>query len=108
MRITKEHVGKKVRLSHWSGGEFLEVLCVGGNRFFSRSENGAEDNWLIDCDWHLVEEPKKPSERITEILIEYQRKGGLGANDSCWCRFRAIEQYLDEQYETNKGNDKRS
>ena len=92
MRITKEMVGKKVKLSHWENREAETVTAVGEMRFLSFNRDGQENTYFQAMDWQLVEEPKKPSQRIAELIgktmddMEYQERA-----------IDAIIEFLDEQ-----------
>lgn len=79
MIITKDHVGRKVRLANWDQGLFLVVTAVGRTRFLGERSFCGEETWRLDLDWQIVEEPKPvvlPSKAIIEAAIrmnvEYQ------------------------------------
>lgn len=67
MKITQEHVGKKVRCVTWDEVRYVEVLCVGNEYFFGKLNVGSwnashvcsEGAYLLDNSWELYEEPKK-------------------------------------------------
>jgi len=58
MKITQEHVGKKVRHRSWKQETFATVLYVGKESFFTEDSYG-EESWFISDYWELYEEPKK-------------------------------------------------
>lgn len=92
MRLTKEHVGKKVRNNTACLlGELLAVY----DRYIWLDEQNAGVSTVTNADnWELIEEPKKPSERIQELI-------GPTRSDAEWSeRFQqAVLTYLDEQHE---------
>ncbi len=59
MKITQEHVGKKVRLKEWGVGTYVEVISIGNELFFFRDYLGNEGSRFLDNDWELYEKPKK-------------------------------------------------
>lgn len=92
MKLGPEHIGKRVR-SKETGNYCATVLCVDGNRCWLRAENGHRGTYFADDNWELVEEPKRPSERINEIV---DRHRALGISQEIVV---AIITYLDEQWE---------
>lgn len=57
---TKLEVSKKYRKRNWRGDQWVKILYIGKERFFSIDENGEEDQWFIDTDWiPYEEEPEK-------------------------------------------------
>ena len=88
MKITSEHIGKKVRAINTYGQLIVEF--VGADLWIG--ESGTK--WMTEGYWELVEEPKKPSERIKEL----QSKRGTNFLD--W--IGAVEDLLDEQAEKSK------
>ncbi len=69
MKITKEHVGEKVRSRVRTGEAFVEVLFVGDNNFFCRWPGGSEDSLGLDSDWELYEEPK-PKTLVAPAMVK--------------------------------------
>lgn len=99
MKITTQHVGKRFI----NGRHIVTILFVGQQRIFVRDQNGNETGWdNEDTDWQLVEEPKKPSERINDLL---GAKGWLpihewdSAPKNIQDALLAILTHLDEQAE---------
>lgn len=108
MRITQEHVGKTVRLNNRPSYGDRKVLAIHRNVFWAEALTCFMTE---DCtwDWQLVEDPtpeKKPSERIMEIKFDPNNKlprlsdsVDLGREVRIlYLEFRAIIQYLDEQF----------
>jgi len=95
MKIGPEHIGKRVRPKE-TGNYCATVLCVDGNRCWLRAENGHRGTYVADDNWELVEEPKRPSERIAEILRDYASPSLHVADREA---IEAVIDYLDEQWE---------
>lgn len=61
MKITKEHVGKRVKSSEWKNDEYVRVLAVGETRFFAEHSDLGELLFLRTCPhatWELLPDPK--------------------------------------------------
>lgn len=54
-------VGDKINIggTNWPHGKFLEILCLGNDRFFSRDNFGQESSWFYGNIWEPYTEPKK-------------------------------------------------
>ncbi len=68
MKISQEHIGKKVRKLSEVSEHWIKDTYVGNKHFL-----GVDSFGFDVCDerygnWELVEEPKKPSERISELF----------------------------------------
>jgi hypothetical protein len=75
MKITKDMVGKKVRLGYWDKREFLEILAIGETKIFTRDQNGVESMWCIDSYWEFYSDPKT-KHRAAPALVKYRKNGG--------------------------------
>ena len=98
MKITKEHIGKRAAKG---GGQFVEVLAVTEQTVVGRFPSwGEEHTWANGDDWELYEEPKKPSERIAELLKSTcdREDSGIGCARKSH-ELLAVMAYLDEQAE---------
>jgi hypothetical protein len=101
VKIGPELVGKKIRCSDFPHPSWNEVLAVGSTSLFLRNHEGLEWAYPIrkleEYGFYAVQEPKKPSERIREIV----NKNGVPDPMADLDRFvaRAIIQYLDEEWE---------
>lgn len=97
MKLTKEHIGKKVRSSMWLPGEWLLIQWLEGKYCAGVDEKGDAFAERIEAcfsqGWEIVEPKKKPSERIKEIYI---KNGGdpFSADIPEICQ--VIIEYLDE------------
>ena len=94
MRLTKEHIGKKV-LSEASE-EIFTVISVDEGAAWLKYENGIHSTFDCDYGFKLVEEPKKPSERIKELTIINP------LTRICDDQIKGIISYLDEEFEKKK------
>lgn len=108
MKLTKEHIGKKVRdvswpkdvwiILEWIRGDAIAGLAENGDVFYDEFIGGSE-HWII-----IVEEPGKPSARINEIY------SGILSSHKCYvpCEIcsdaerNAIIKFLDEEWEKKK------
>lgn len=104
MKLTQEHIGKKVRQTDWDKGfwvklDFLSTqnYAVAGDDRHGRSYYGA--NGAFYMNWELYEEEKKPSDRIREIACPMS----VGDPSSEACMIGSIVQYLDEEWQKRKG-----
>lgn len=91
MKITKEHVGKKVRRDSWDADQFVVVIAVGNWMFIaSRKDEVRGEECFTDLkgDWELYEEPKQykivspaviceQSYQITTQVYETEEKARL-------------------------------
>lgn len=79
MKITKEHVGKKVRGSDWKNDDYIRVIAVGETHFFGEhvdlGENLYKRAYSPSSDWELLPDPKPQG-----APAFYKRKGTI-----CWC-----------------------
>lgn len=64
MKIGPEHVGKYVVTV---GKRKARINTVHNGRFWAEYPDGDMVTFSCAADWQLVEEPKKPSERIHEL-----------------------------------------
>ncbi len=95
MKIDSSMIGKRFCDKE---GVIFTVLALHKNNCWLETRNGTCFSSTNQLNWELVEEPKKPSERIQEIVNETM------ANHSCigFCQLcansktMAIERYLDE------------
>lgn len=99
MKLTKEHIGKMVWHDLGPEEEAGLVVAVGDELAILKAQHG-EYSAFADGDWGFVEEPKKPSERIREI-ISY---GGNFEMDDypLGTQIKAMIKFLDEQFEAKK------
>jgi hypothetical protein len=99
MKIGPEHIGKMVK--HYDGVPVLVCCVIDDNRFHGRRLGKDITNFTRQSDWKLVEEPKKPSERIVEVMrgSMYSPGGGdlQGQIDNLDRKLHAVLHYLDEQ-----------
>lgn len=59
MKITKEHVGKRVSASNWVPGGAVTITGVGADHFLAVNEHLIEDIYPIDgINYCFVEDPK--------------------------------------------------
>lgn len=62
MKITKEHVGKRVKGSDWTGDDYIRVLAVGETHFFGEQVDLGEGLYrrsYAPCgEWELLPDPK--------------------------------------------------
>ena len=96
MIITKEHEGKRIE-GHARKGV---VLAVDGDYFWLKHDSGKEnETCMVSGAWELVEDPKKPSERINELASEYREEvNGRGLDGDPWkFTIQGVIRYLDEQ-----------
>jgi hypothetical protein len=96
MKITADHIGKKVSCSGGIGEPTMfkvRVLAVAKDNFIGvYHEEGEETLFRTDAKWELVEEGKKPSDRIEELA------GGSMEYAVTSRQISAILDYLDEQH----------
>lgn len=70
--VKKYKVGDKIKArdAHWPQERFLEILCLGNDRFFSRDNLGQESSWFYGNSWEPYTEPKK---KVKMAQALYQR-----------------------------------
>lgn len=100
MKLTKEHVGKRVARPIWEKGDWLLIEWLDNGFYAGHDDQGRPFASTIgsDEDWEIVDSKKKPSDRINEII------GDNPFNSSIASAMRsviAIIEYLDEQAEEN-------
>jgi len=95
MKLGPEHIGKKVRAKGDVESVYFPatVISVDDGFVWVRTRGGSRYTYAPEIDWELVEEPKRPSERINEIV---DRHRALGISQEIVV---AIITYLDEQWE---------
>lgn len=104
MKLGPEHIGKKITSSVNALSDLYTILAVKEQRCWLEASDGY--NFICDCDnnWELVEEPKRPSERINEILCDELRTSisssfTIQETPVTSHHINAIKKYLDEQWE---------
>ena len=73
MKITKEHVRRRVYLPRWKVEDGFVTITAVGNRLFLAVGNYGEESFELEDDWELYEEPKK-TVKVWPALIT--NKGG--------------------------------
>lgn len=61
MKITKEHVGKRVRRSLWDADFYVRVLALGEKWFIADHPTLGENTYLVEdlsTPWELLHDPK--------------------------------------------------
>ena len=107
MKIGPEHVSRIVTGNGFIGTH--RVLGVGDDKVLLKDLGEAAYEWMAPSGpgWQLVEETKKPSERITEIFerMEPIASGILRGQEvetkpeAVAIHWAALMRYLDEQFE---------
>lgn len=101
MRLGPEHIGRIIRWNGWNSSVNGKLLAVEEKHLWIKTNNTADPyTYSIDdtdgaYKWELVEERKKPSDRIREF---YAARGGNGFKGST-PEWNAILDYLDESEE---------
>ena len=112
MKLTKEHIGKKVTLEGaWEfrnkdqGRSSATVLAIDGNSAWLKYDNGDYLSEFSDLNWKIFGQVKRPSERINEISASLVNIAGSEKTSLCRLdgfQITAIKLYLDEQAEKSK------
>ena len=75
MKITKEHVGVKIKDKQWVRDIWVKVLFVGEDHFFGVDSHGRENLYIIEYeDWELYKEPKRIEAAPAVIRESYNGK----------------------------------
>lgn len=94
-------VGDKINISgtDWPHGKFLEILCLGNDRFFSRDNYGQESSWFYGNNiWELYTEPKK-TVKMAQALYQRTDDGTFFINgDFFKSKEEAKEYYTSSSY----------
>lgn len=104
LTLTKEHIGKRVRKSHWNEDIANEVIYIRGDYVWLEEKTGCTTDLCTD-DWEIVEPKKKPSERIMELTLKKVRPYSSTATGSdsdiqyIKAFLSAIQDFLDEEVE---------
>lgn len=96
MKIGPEHIGKKVTSDPNDSDYYCILLAIHDDHVWVKDSTGVIFTAPRDNDWELVEEPKRPSERIAEILRDYASPSLHVADREA---IEAVIDYLDEQWE---------
>lgn len=92
MKLTEEHIGRTIK----GRSDTAEVLAVHNGWAWVFVNNIRHDTWFQEHpDYSLIEQIKKPSERIGEIV----RESDSQLQDTPLKVLNAVLQYLDEQAE---------
>lgn len=96
MKLDQSMVGKKVRMNYWSKEQFLVPEIMWGQWVLGKDEHGLERCFQVTEEYYfkIIEEPKLPSERITEIIGNRATGATMGGQS---VTEQAIIQYLDEE-----------
>lgn len=113
MKLDKSHIGKYVRRTGWSwpNTNFIFLEWVGQNTIAGTSNTGSEYLGSTGFDdWEIVENPKKPSQRIEEIRKSLIPDWFNTASENYETAYgyQAILRFLDEEMKNGKnGNELR-
>lgn len=102
MKITKEHVGKKVKTTRPSYYKWVEVLYIypSEEKFAGRGDTGGEGNF--DCDgcnaWQFYHEPK-PEKLVAPALFYSDNEDKRWVlSDSCFEDLETAKKYFKPTY----------